>query len=86
MVGVTRPLNLIYALRRLNKYPKIPNQKQIYNYLPTFREELYGSSVINYCELEKYCIEYANIPDDLDTPFVIQYMMITDVVDEKKTF
>lgn len=71
--GITRPLNIIYALRN-RKITKIPSQRQISNYKVKLVTELHGSSNISYADMEEWCKEKRfNFTMTQHSAFVLDY-------------
>jgi hypothetical protein len=51
---------------------------QLRNYLANYKRKKYGSSTISLGELEHWCEQTSNIPDEEDVPFVVSYVIIYD--------
>lgn len=77
-LGVTGALNIIYALRD-KKVENIPSQRQIYNFLYEYKQELYGTASMTYMELKNWCENniFNNFLNDDDAYVLDYYVSIT---------
>ncbi|CAF0869309.1 unnamed protein product [Brachionus calyciflorus] len=54
--GVTGALNIIYGLRdKRIENERIPTQKQIYNFLHEYKQQLFGTASMTYGDLKNWC-------------------------------
>jgi hypothetical protein len=71
-----KPKAMIEALH--NKEFEVPSIVQLKIFLTKIKKEKYGSTTISLGELEQWCLESSQTPQDLDTPFVVSYEVIYD--------
>lgn len=66
----------------------VPKFHQIKYFLTKLRDQKFGKGVLSLGELERWCIDNKNCPDDLDKGFVIGYKACygEEYDDEKKRF
>lgn len=74
--GVEKPLNIVYALRKIYTLDQVPTKRQISNYLSTLRKRLYGVVKLSFNEFERYCFENSDMPgrNEMDKPYVLGYI------------
>jgi hypothetical protein len=70
-----KPKAILQALLEKGVQAKM---SQLRNYLASYKRKKYGSSTISLGELEQWCQQTNNIPDDEDEPFVVSYNIIYD--------
>lgn len=81
--GITKPNSILDRFRE-EGIPEPPKSKLI-NHLKTVREEKYGSPTMSANEIREWCENQKNVPDDLDTAFVLSYHVYAEsnVVEEQ---
>jgi hypothetical protein len=71
-----KPKAILEALHE--KQFQVPSIVQLKYFLTKIKKENYGPTTISLGELEQWCLESSQIPQDLDTPFVVSYEVIYD--------
>jgi hypothetical protein len=66
-----KPKAILEALHE--KQFQVPSIVQLKYFLTKIKKENYGPTTISLGELEQWCLESSQIPQDLDTPFVVSY-------------
>ena len=74
--GITKPklINRVLQSRQL----KVPAYAQLNNFLVHYRKRKYGSHTISLGELEQWCEENSNVPNDEYQAFVVSYKIMYD--------
>lgn len=57
---------------------KVPQKRQLYNYLSDLRRIKYGPPSIHLGELKKWILDHLNVPEDVNEPFVIAYHIVEE--------
>ena len=70
-MGVDKPLNVLYVLRKSFPLDAVPTQTKIASYLAVLRRRLYGGIRLSFNEFDKFCTENSALLSDIDLPFVI---------------